>query len=319
MVEFLDVPVHVQPEDFQQRVAAAAVKLGLVEENELDEEETEDLVELAADGQIQEPRSPLGRYLVRHWERCRSSRRIPRLLATQTRVSRSVARPPRQGRVARGRVGRRGRGVRVPRPERRTRSSRARAGAFLARSSSTAAEEANMVEPWSMKGELFGPCNCDWGCPCNSDAPPTYGYCEGIYVYHVREGRYGDTSARRRAQARPAGRTPGPVHEGNMTSVLIIDESASPQQRDALETLWRSGRGRAAVRHLERCRPRPGSTRSSHRSSSSSPASTLASASEAASSVRSRSRASRTPSPATQRSSTSTSRLASRRREASWG
>ena len=40
-----------------------------MDENELDDEETEDLVELTADGVIEEPRSELGRYLVRHWER----------------------------------------------------------------------------------------------------------------------------------------------------------------------------------------------------------------------------------------------------------
>ena len=40
-----------------------------MDENELDEEETDDLVELTADGVIEEPRSELGRYLVRHWER----------------------------------------------------------------------------------------------------------------------------------------------------------------------------------------------------------------------------------------------------------
>ena len=56
-------------EDFEQRVVAAAVKLGLVERNELDDDETADLVELTADGQLEEPRSALGRYLVRHWER----------------------------------------------------------------------------------------------------------------------------------------------------------------------------------------------------------------------------------------------------------
>ena len=55
--------------DFAQRVCAAAYRLGLVDENELDEEETDDLVELTADGVIEEPRSELGRYLVRHWER----------------------------------------------------------------------------------------------------------------------------------------------------------------------------------------------------------------------------------------------------------
>jgi len=68
-VEFLTYRFRFNREDFQERVVAAAVKLGLVEGNELDDDETADLVELAADGRIVEPRSQLGRYLVRHWER----------------------------------------------------------------------------------------------------------------------------------------------------------------------------------------------------------------------------------------------------------
>lgn len=91
-----------------------------------------------------------------------------------------------------------------------------------------------------MEGELFGPCNCDWGCPCNFDAPPTYGNCDGIYVYFVREGRYGNVVLDGLKYAQ-AGSSPGPVHEGNMTSVLIVDEEAAPEQRDVLETLWKSG------------------------------------------------------------------------------
>ena len=55
--------------DFEERVAARAVRLGLVASNDLDEDEVADLVELAADGRIAEARSPLGSYLVRHWER----------------------------------------------------------------------------------------------------------------------------------------------------------------------------------------------------------------------------------------------------------
>ncbi len=69
VVEFLGYRFGFNTDDFQQRVTAAAVKLGLLEGNELDDDETADLVELAADGQIDEPRSSLGRYLVRHWER----------------------------------------------------------------------------------------------------------------------------------------------------------------------------------------------------------------------------------------------------------
>ena len=69
VVEFLGYRFGFNGEDFEQRVTAAAVKLGLLEGNELDEDETADLVELAADGVIQDARSGLGRYLVRHWER----------------------------------------------------------------------------------------------------------------------------------------------------------------------------------------------------------------------------------------------------------
>ena len=69
VVEFLGYRFSFNQDDFEQRVTAAAVKLGLLGANELDEDETADLVELAADGVIEDPRSTLGRYLVRHWER----------------------------------------------------------------------------------------------------------------------------------------------------------------------------------------------------------------------------------------------------------
>ncbi|HSJ92972.1 MAG TPA: hypothetical protein VK896_02950 [Gaiellaceae bacterium] len=69
MVEFLGYRFGFNALDFEQRVSAAAVKLELVESRELDPEEAADLVELASEGRIAEPRSLLGDYLVRHWER----------------------------------------------------------------------------------------------------------------------------------------------------------------------------------------------------------------------------------------------------------
>jgi hypothetical protein len=68
VVKFLGHEFCFNGADFEQRVTAAAVKLGLVRDNSLDEEETDDLVELVSDGRIADPRSGLGRYLVRHWE-----------------------------------------------------------------------------------------------------------------------------------------------------------------------------------------------------------------------------------------------------------
>jgi hypothetical protein len=68
-VEFLNYRFTFNAADFEQRVTAAAVRLGLVESNELDDDETSDLVELVSRDWIEDPRSSLGQYLVRHWER----------------------------------------------------------------------------------------------------------------------------------------------------------------------------------------------------------------------------------------------------------
>jgi hypothetical protein len=68
VVEFLGYRFSFNVTDFEQRVNAAAVRLGVVEPGELEEDETADLVELTAHGRIGEPKSALGEYLVRHWE-----------------------------------------------------------------------------------------------------------------------------------------------------------------------------------------------------------------------------------------------------------
>jgi hypothetical protein len=68
-LEFLGYRFSFGARDFEERVGAAAVKLGVVSSNDLDHDEVADLVELAADGRIREARSALGSYLVRHWER----------------------------------------------------------------------------------------------------------------------------------------------------------------------------------------------------------------------------------------------------------
>ena len=69
IVEFDRFRFGFNSSDFEERLTAAAVKLGLVPDNELDEDETADLVELVERGWIESPRSGLGQYVVRHWER----------------------------------------------------------------------------------------------------------------------------------------------------------------------------------------------------------------------------------------------------------
>jgi hypothetical protein len=69
VIEFLTYRFGFNAVDFEERAVAAAVKLGLVASSELDEDEAADLVELVAEERIAEPRSALGEYVVRHWER----------------------------------------------------------------------------------------------------------------------------------------------------------------------------------------------------------------------------------------------------------
>jgi hypothetical protein len=96
------------------------------------------------------------------------------------------------------------------------------------------------VPAWFMRGEIVGACNCDWGCPCNFDAPPTYGPCEGFYARLVHEGRFGDVSLDG-VRFLTGGHSPGPIHEGGSTDVLIVDEAMTPDQRAALERLCAGG------------------------------------------------------------------------------
>ena len=69
VVEFLGHRFEFSSQDFEERVIAAAVRIELIATNDVDDQESADLVELVADGRIVDPRSGLGLYLVRHWER----------------------------------------------------------------------------------------------------------------------------------------------------------------------------------------------------------------------------------------------------------
>jgi hypothetical protein len=89
---------------------------------------------------------------------------------------------------------------------------------------------------WRIAGEEVGSCNCDWGCPCQFESDPTHGNCKTLIGYEIREGHFGETSLDgvRFAEVMAF---PGPVYEGNGTMQLIIDEAATPEQRDAIEAL----------------------------------------------------------------------------------
>jgi hypothetical protein len=95
---------------------------------------------------------------------------------------------------------------------------------------------------WRIAGEELGSCNCAWGCPCQFNALPTRGFCQGVAVCAIREGRFGDI---RLDGVRFAILLsfPGAVHEGNGSRQLIVDEGAAPEQREALIALATGAHG----------------------------------------------------------------------------
>jgi len=89
-----------------------------------------------------------------------------------------------------------------------------------------------------MKGQILGACNCAWGCPCNFDAPPTYGHCDGVYTLAIEDGRFGDVDLGGLAFLF-GGHSPRAIHLGGGEDWLIVDERASHEQHMAIVTLWR--------------------------------------------------------------------------------
>jgi hypothetical protein len=86
---------------------------------------------------------------------------------------------------------------------------------------------------WRIQGEAINTCNCAWGCPCQFNALPTRGRCEAFVGFRIDDGHFGATKL---DGLKVAGvySWPGPIHEGNGTCQPVIDERASPEQREAL-------------------------------------------------------------------------------------
>ena len=93
-----------------------------------------------------------------------------------------------------------------------------------------------MADKWQASGQCLISCNCDWGCPCNFNARPTTGKCEGGWTWYVDKGVYGDVKLDGLSFSVYAN-WPGAIHEGNGEALLLIDERADARQRGAIETL----------------------------------------------------------------------------------
>ena len=92
------------------------------------------------------------------------------------------------------------------------------------------------MTPWEIHAVLVANCNCAYGCPCQFDALPTYGTCEAADGFQVEKGFYGEVSLDGLSAGMLA-KWPGPIHEGDGERLIIIDDQATAEQRNALEKI----------------------------------------------------------------------------------
>ena len=83
---------------------------------------------------------------------------------------------------------------------------------------------------WTMKGRVLIACNCDWGCPCNVNALPSKGNCEGGWTWEIEDGAVGDIKVNGLYLSLYAD-WPKAIHEGNGVATALIDERADAKQR----------------------------------------------------------------------------------------
>jgi hypothetical protein len=89
---------------------------------------------------------------------------------------------------------------------------------------------------WELHGIAFGNCNCDFGCPCQFNAPTTHGSCEGILSGRIDRGNF-DGEPLDGLKWVMLFQWPGEIAEGNGRQQAIIDERANPRQREGLRKI----------------------------------------------------------------------------------
>jgi hypothetical protein len=89
---------------------------------------------------------------------------------------------------------------------------------------------------WRMRVHYLDSCNCNWGCPCQFNAPPTNGNCEGIAGIHIIQGSYGNLRLDDLNMLWAAS-YPGAVHEGHGKASFYIDDRTTEEQFVALSRI----------------------------------------------------------------------------------
>jgi len=93
-----------------------------------------------------------------------------------------------------------------------------------------------VADEWMIRGVEFTNCNCNWGCPCQFNAPTTHGHCEAVSTGRIDEGHFNDVRLDGLRWTLLLA-WPGEIAEGNGRQQAILDARADADQREALRKI----------------------------------------------------------------------------------
>lgn len=95
------------------------------------------------------------------------------------------------------------------------------------------------IENWTLRGDWFDACKCSIPCPCSFAQPPTHGDCDGVLLWHIREGCYGETRLDGLNVAM-LGSFVGNIwgEHRDAYAAIFLDERADEEQRGALQMIF---------------------------------------------------------------------------------
>src|SRR4029077_3652277 len=100
---------------------------------------------------------------------------------------------------------------------------------------------------YSFKGEAMEACECESVCPCIWTKDTTFGNCRATVAFNVAEGSYGKADLKGVAFVLTLTQTTANMAKGmgKWEGKVYVSESASPEQRKAVESFFRGKWGGA--------------------------------------------------------------------------
>jgi hypothetical protein len=90
---------------------------------------------------------------------------------------------------------------------------------------------------YQLEGKLLEVCNCNVLCPCWIGENPDNGTCDTVVAYHIDKGTVDGTDVSGLSLALVAF-IPENVLKGDWRVAVFVDDKATPQQQEALLSVW---------------------------------------------------------------------------------